>query len=234
MALGLLSYYIAGAPNGPVLRRGRRPRPPSSSRCRPGMLDQNADISPGVDARCLRCAAIAGAPGAAYFDARTRRPEPCRVALLRRFQTLPEARPSNGREPVIEQRGMSGHVPALFRTHSVGHGRRLSSAGLIRFGFARYLAGIVLGQVPADRHHRARWRSSSATHRPVPSRDPVRASSYALRRWRDAAASPCLRRRGTVRLGRGSSSGLAAIGSPARGTGRASSAACRPSRSGGC
>jgi len=140
MALGLSSYYIAGARTAASYAEGDAEGAAQLAHDT-GMLDEDAvEFSPGADLDVAAVEAMVGAdrPPA---DTADRRPAPAstgRVARLRRSFTTSLKRAQERAQPIIEQRGLTGMFLLCFAPTPLGTAAAYVG-GLIHFSFSRYL-----------------------------------------------------------------------------------------------
>ncbi len=140
MALGLSSYYIAGARTAASYAEGDTEGAEQLAQDT-GMLDEDAvDFSPGADLDAAAVAAMAGVdPPPA--DPADHRPAPDRsgtATRLRRRFTTSLKRAQERAQPVIEQRGVAGMFLLCFAPTPMGTAAAYVG-GLIHFSFRRYL-----------------------------------------------------------------------------------------------
>lgn len=138
MALGLLSYYIAGARTAASYAEGDAVGAEDLAR-ETGMLgDDSYDFSPGADLDAQTVEAIAGvspepAPPPSSSDAAGTRSG----GLRSRFRSSLQQAQARAK-PVIEQRGTGGMFLLCFAPTPMGTAAAYLG-GLMRFGFSRYL-----------------------------------------------------------------------------------------------
>ena len=141
MALGLLSYYIAGARTAKSYLAGDSEGAQQLA-AETGMLDdEQPDLSPGAGLDADVVSAIAGiapqAPGTSDDPSADARPGSRRARLRKRFSTSLK-RAQERAQPVIEQRGLYGMFVLCFAPTPLGTAAAYLG-GLMRFGFSRYL-----------------------------------------------------------------------------------------------
>jgi hypothetical protein len=141
MALGLLSYYIAGARTAKSYAAGDSEGAQQLA-TETGMLDdERPEFSPGAELDADVVTAIAGSapPAPATSDGPSAVTQPAsRLARLRaRFSTSLKRAQERAR-PVIEQRGLYGMFLLCFAPTPLGTAAAYLG-GLMRFSFSRYL-----------------------------------------------------------------------------------------------
>jgi hypothetical protein len=141
MALGLLTYYIAGARTAQSYADGDTDEAEELAQ-ETGMLDEDADeFSPGADLDAMAVSAIAGVDAADGGDDDAAAEDAASSSRLGRFRQrfATSLRRTQARaEPILTQRGSTGMFLLCFAPTP------LSTAGayvggLMRFGFKRYL-----------------------------------------------------------------------------------------------
>lgn len=148
MALGLLSYYVAGARTAQSYAEGDTAGAEDLA-SRTGMLDEDAtEFSPGAQLDEAAIVAIAGTgPPAAVDEAAgsddqdtesAAAPTSTSGRLRKRFTTSLK-RTQERAQPIIEQRGVFGMLLLCFAPSPMGTAAAYLG-GLLRFGFVRYLA----------------------------------------------------------------------------------------------
>ncbi len=144
MALGLASYYIAGARTAQSYAQGDTAGAEKLAEDT-GMLGEDVvDFSPGAALDAEAVAAMTGTAGStdAPADAATEDSSPQTTSTLGRFKkrfssSLKKAQ--DRARPVIEKRGTGGMFLLCFAPSPMGTAAAFLG-GLMRFGFARYLA----------------------------------------------------------------------------------------------
>ena len=141
MALGLLSYYIAGARTAQSYAAGDAAGAEELA-ARTGMLDDEVDdFSPGAELDAGVTTAMAGTSAdtqAAERATSASRSNETQVGRLRYRLSTSLQRAQERARPVIEQRGTNGMVLLCFAPSPMGTAAAYLG-GLMRFGFGRYL-----------------------------------------------------------------------------------------------
>ena len=146
MALGLLSYYIAGARTAESYGEGDTEGAEQLA-AQTGMLDeQQSEFSPGADLDEQMVSAMAGVKIAGEDESVSAQPgsaptqaePPTRFGRVRRRFTRSLKRTQERAQPIIEQRGTYGMFLLCFAPSPMGTAAAYLG-GLMRFGFLRYL-----------------------------------------------------------------------------------------------
>ena len=140
MALGLLSYYIAGARTATSYAAGDSEGAEQLA-SQTGMLDERPDFSPGaeLDADVVSAIARVAPPASATSDGPSDDTQPAsRMARLRKRFSTSLKRAQERAQPVIEQRGLYGMFLLCFAPTPLGTAAAYLG-GLMRFSFSRYL-----------------------------------------------------------------------------------------------
>ena len=141
MALGLLSYYVAGARTAQSYAEGDAEGAEQLA-AETGMLDdETVDFSPGATIDAAMVSALSGVepddrpppPAEAEADA-----SQARFGGLRKRFTTSLRKAQDRARPVIEQRGSAGMFLLCFAPSPMGTAAAYLG-GLMRFGFLRYL-----------------------------------------------------------------------------------------------
>lgn len=141
MALGLLSYYIAGARTAKSYLAGDSEGAQELA-TETGMLgDERPEFSPGAEIDADVVSAMAGVapqePRASGSPSAAAQPAPRTARLRERFSSSLK-RAQERAQPVIEQRGPYGMFLLCFAPTPLGTAAAYIG-GLMRFGFSRYL-----------------------------------------------------------------------------------------------
>ena len=141
MALGLLSYYIAGARTANSYSSGDSEGAEQLA-AETGMLeDERPEFSPGAGLDADVVSAIAGVtpPASATTDRPSADTEPVsRMTRLRKRFSTSLKRAQERAQPVLEQRGLYGMFLLCFAPTPLGTAAAYLG-GLMGFGFSRYL-----------------------------------------------------------------------------------------------
>jgi uncharacterized membrane protein len=141
MALGLLSYYIAGVRTARSYEEGDTDGAEQLA-AQTGMLDEESvDFSPGAELEAQAVSAIAGvkppAPEVISGAEATSDPE-TRFGRARKHFSTSLKRTQERAQPIIEQHGAYGLFLLCFAPTPMGTAAAYLG-GLMRFGFSRYL-----------------------------------------------------------------------------------------------
>jgi hypothetical protein len=144
MALGLLSYYVAGARTAQSYAEGDTEGAQDLA-AQTGMLDDEAvEFSPGAGIDAAMVSALSGVEPEAEPDAEPAPAatgaagSPGRLSRLRKRFTTSLKKAQERARPVIEQRGATGMFLLCFAPSPMGTAAAYMG-GLMRFGFVRYL-----------------------------------------------------------------------------------------------
>ena len=141
MALGLFSYYVAGARTAQSYAAGETAEAEELAE-RTGMLDEETDdFSPGAELDAQVTTAMAGVstdPQTAHHAALASGSHATRRGRLRHRLSTSLQRTQERARPVLEQRGVNGMFLLCFAPSPMGTAAAYLG-GLMRFGFARYL-----------------------------------------------------------------------------------------------
>ena len=142
MALGLLSYYVAGARTAESYAEGDAAGAEQLA-ADTGMLDEDAvDFSPGAGLDEAAVSAITGVeplPDEPTGDTEAPSADAGTRGRLRKRFTSSLRRAQSRAQPIIEQRGTAGMFLLCFAPTPMGTAAAYLG-GLLRFGFVRYLA----------------------------------------------------------------------------------------------